>query len=134
MNDLWYAGQGKWVVYTEDRRIAARLRERGDMRLSGAYSKDGQWLADQFVFEGGDDLRDGHCLLGVVCRLLGFDFRKARRLAPRYPSKGEQGIGTYVQEFGEPGSAVRLPGKRVSGARRIGLRAEQPELRGGGLS
>ncbi len=134
MNDLWYAGQGKWVVYTEERRIAARFRDRSDMRLSGSYSKDGQWLADQFVFEGGGDLREGHCPLGVVCRLLGFDFLKARRLAPRYPSKGDQCAGTYTQEFGEPGSAVRIPGKRVSNARHTGLRPKQPELKGGVLS
>jgi hypothetical protein len=75
-NDLWYAGDGFWVVYCEDPGIIAEFKKLEEMQESAAYFhfRARGKRASQFRFHQGEILERGRCLLSYVCSRLHFDF------------------------------------------------------------
>lgn len=78
-NDLWYVGNGFWVVYSEDGGIIAEFKNIKEMQISATYYhyRKGGIRAAQFNFHQGKDLSRGHCLLSYVCSRLHLDFAAA---------------------------------------------------------
>lgn len=78
-NDLWYVGNGYWVVYSEDSELIAEYKNSKEMQLTATYYhyRRSGIRAAQFYFHQGKELRRGQCLLGYVCSRMHFDFDAA---------------------------------------------------------
>lgn|GEM_PF-1086346 len=86
MNDIWYLGEGVWVVYTEDMQTAMDFASIPDIKhVTTYYNALGKRKAMQFKFFQGSDLRPGRCLLHYACRSLGLDFNRVLRLPLNEP-------------------------------------------------
>lgn len=81
-NDLWYAGEGFWVVYCEDDSIIADFKKIKEMQETAAYYyyRARGKHASQFKFHQGEILKRGQCLLSYVCSRLHLDFSAALEL------------------------------------------------------
>ncbi|MGI6493073.1 MAG: hypothetical protein GX949_00240 [Peptococcaceae bacterium] len=81
-NDLWYAGEGFWVVYCEDAGIITEFKKIKALQESAVYFhyRGKGKHASQFKFQQGEPLERGKCLLSYVCARLHFDFSAALEL------------------------------------------------------
>jgi len=81
VNDIWYLGDGVWVVYTEDMQTAMDFASIPEIKhVTTYYNGLGKRKAMQFRFFQGSDLIPGRCLLHYACRSLGLDFNRALNL------------------------------------------------------
>lgn len=86
MNDIWYLGNGFWMVYVDDLSVADDFKSILAMQfITAYYDTRGRQRALQFRFYQGDDLRPGFCLLHYVSRLSGLYYYKVLDLAKRLP-------------------------------------------------
>lgn len=76
-HDIWYLGEGTWMVYVENMQTALDFTSIPEMKcITTYYDARGKKKAMQFRFFQGHDLRPGFCLLHYVCRHLGLDYHK----------------------------------------------------------
>ncbi len=103
MNDIWYLGEGFWVVYTEDMQAAMDFASIPDIKhVTTYYTPLGKRKALQFKFFQGEELKPGRCLLHYVCRTLGFDFSRVLKLTglePGVPYREVYGRCSYQPEL-----------------------------------
>lgn len=103
MNDIWYLGEGIWVVYTEDMQAAMDFGSIPDMKhVTTYYDALGKRKALQFKFFQGPNLRPGRCLLHYACRTLGLDFSRVLnlvRVEPGVPYREVYGGYSYQPEL-----------------------------------
>lgn len=95
MNDLWYTGNGYWMIYVESPELIKEFNKIKELHMAAEYyyfNRDGL-KAKQYIFFGGDDLQQGECLLHLVCTMAGFDFKSACML-----NKKVDGIWSSYQE------------------------------------
>ncbi|WP_066639762.1 hypothetical protein [Desulfolucanica intricata] len=103
MNDLWYIGNGYWMIYVENPELIKEFNEIKELNTAAEYFhfNRGGLKARQFVFMGGEDLVPGKCLLHQVCIKAGFDFKTACTLNKRvdgiWPSYKEQYPDNSIQ-------------------------------------
>ncbi|TYO96008.1 hypothetical protein [Desulfallas thermosapovorans] len=84
MNDIWYLGNGFWMVYVDEPPVIDDFNSIPALQFVTAYyDTRGRKRAVQFKFFQGEDLRPGFCLLHYVSRISGFDYYKVLDLAKR---------------------------------------------------
>ena len=85
MNDIWYVGQGFWMVYVADPLVINDFKTIPALQLITAYYSRGKQVAEQFSFFQGEDLRPGFCLLHYVCSKASFDYTCVLQLGKKHP-------------------------------------------------
>lgn len=103
MNDIWYVGDGIWVVYVDNMELAVDFASIPSMKcITTYYDAKGNKKAMQFKFFQGDDLRPGGCLLHYVCQYLGVDYSKVLdkvKNTPGVPYREIYGNYSYQPEL-----------------------------------
>lgn len=100
MNDIWYLGDGFWMVYVDNIQVADDFASIIAMQyITTYYNAKGKRMAVQFKFFQGHDLRPGFCLLHYACRTLGLDYSKVFALTKSTPGVpyGEMHDNYYYQ-------------------------------------
>jgi hypothetical protein len=116
-NDLWYAGEGFWVVYCEDADTIAEFKKIKEMQVAATYYhfRGKGKRASQFRFPQGEKLERGQCLLSYVCSRLHLDFSAALELyrnndstpyMEKYPDASFQ-LELFPEKY--PGNSKKKP-------------------------
>lgn len=116
MNDIWYLGDGIWVVYTEDMQVAMDFGSIPEMKMvTTYYDARGKRKALQFRFKQDSEMRPGQCLLHYACRALGLDFYRVQKLTgiePGVPYREVYGGYSYQPELFKLYADFEPPRKR----------------------